>query len=46
MLAKRTYWMNTKDLSKVEILADQKGVSQSDIIRMAIKEYIKRHNES
>lgn len=45
LLAKRTYWMNVNDLSAIEILANQDRVSQSDIVRMAVKEYIKRKNK-
>ena len=45
LLAKRTYWMNTNDLSEMEILANRKRVSNSDIVRMAVKEYLKKHKE-
>ena len=45
MLAKRTYWINLNDLTVVASLANIKGVSQSDIVRMSIKEYIKRNNK-
>lgn len=43
LLAKRTYWMNRNDLKSIELLATNKGVSNSDIVRMAVKEYIKKN---
>jgi cytidylate kinase len=43
LLAKRTYWMNLNDLSTMELIANQNRVSQSDIVRMAVKEYCKKH---
>ena len=45
LLAKRTYWMNVNDLSEIELHANHKRVSQSDIVRMAVKEYLKKHKE-
>ena len=44
MLKKRTYFMNINDLDAIEKLAAQKDMTNSDIVRMAIKEFIKRKN--
>jgi hypothetical protein len=42
MLKKRTYFMNVNDIEAIEKLATQKDMTNSDIVRMAIKEYVKR----
>lgn len=42
MMIKRTHWFPRNMLQEVNEQAMLKGVSDSDIIRMAVKEYLKR----
>jgi hypothetical protein len=44
MLKKRTYFMNVNDIAAIEKLAMQNDMTNSDIVRMAVKEFIKRKN--
>ena len=42
MLKKRTYFMNVNDIEAIEKLATLKDMTNSNIVRTAVKEYVKR----
>ena len=42
MLKKRTYFMNVNDIEAIEKLANLKDMTNSNIVRIAVKEYVKR----
>ena len=42
MLKKRTYFMNVNDIDAIEKLATLKDMTNSDIVRTAVKEYVKK----
>ena len=44
LMVKRTYWFHKNTLQEIHELGLRMEVSDSDIVRMAIKEFIKRKN--